>query len=233
MKQGKKVCKTLKQVRLDIARANGIEYAPRECHHEGDCKGTCPACESEMRYLERELARRRRLGKTAVVAGVSLGLTSLAATSCDFVSQSVQTILHHNQPLEGEVVDQDVESDSIRAEQYTMQSDKRVIDSEFVEGPKAVFPGGEGALFRFIKEHFNCPEGTDESTFTIIEVEIDTDGRVKENPYVAVYNDSTFIAEALRVTKLLPKFEPARDEDGTAFESTYYLLFDAKKFGSD
>ena len=48
MKHGKHICNALKQVRLDIARANGIEYQPRECHHEGDCAGTCPACESEM-----------------------------------------------------------------------------------------------------------------------------------------------------------------------------------------
>ncbi len=83
MERGKKICNTLKAIRLDIARANGIKYAPRECHHEGDCAGTCPVCESEMRYLEREIARRRTLGKAAIVAGLSLGLMSLSATSCD------------------------------------------------------------------------------------------------------------------------------------------------------
>ena len=65
MKHGKFICDTLKKVRLDIARANGIKYDPTECHHEGDCAGTCPACESEMRYLEREIARRRSHGKVA------------------------------------------------------------------------------------------------------------------------------------------------------------------------
>lgn len=83
MERGKKICNTLKAIRLDIARANGIKYAPCECHHEGDCSGTCPACESEMRYLEREIARRRSNGKAALIAGVSLGLMSLSATSCD------------------------------------------------------------------------------------------------------------------------------------------------------
>lgn len=83
MERGKKICNTLKAIRLDIARANGIKYAPRECHHEGDCSGTCPACEAEMRYLEREIARRSTLGKAAIVVGLSLGLMSLSATSCD------------------------------------------------------------------------------------------------------------------------------------------------------
>ena len=83
MKHGKHICEQLKAIRLDIARANGIKYEPRECHHEGDCSGTCPACESEIRYLEREIARRRSLGKAAIIAGVSLGLMSISATSCD------------------------------------------------------------------------------------------------------------------------------------------------------
>ena len=87
MKHGKHICEQLKAIRLDIARANGIKYVPRECHHEGDCSGTCPACESEMRYLEREIARRRSLGKAALVAGVSLGLMTLSVTSCDQIKR--------------------------------------------------------------------------------------------------------------------------------------------------
>ena len=87
MKHGKHICEQLKAIRLDIARANGIKYEPRECHHEGDCSGTCPACESEIRYLEREIARRRSLGKAALVAGVSLGLMTLSVTSCDQIKR--------------------------------------------------------------------------------------------------------------------------------------------------
>ena len=104
MKRGKHICNTLKQIRLDIARANGIKYAPRECHHEGECAGTCPACESEMRFLEREIARSRSHGKAALIAGVSLGLMSFTATSCDYVNKSVKEIAHQNDDvLQGEV----------------------------------------------------------------------------------------------------------------------------------
>lgn len=236
MKNGKFICDTLKKVRLDIARANGIKYAPRECHHEGDCAGTCPACESEVRYIEREIARKRSLGRAALVAGVSLGLTSLTATSCDFVKQSVDSIIHHGgiigEPLMGEVEAPSFELDSIRAELYTMQSDERVIDSAYMDGPKAVFPGGKGALFKFIKKNFVCPQVEDEYTCTIIELTIDSEGNVLD-AMASFTMDSAFNAEALRVTKLLPKFEPALDKDGSAVYSAYYLLFDAKRLKAE
>ena len=50
-----------------------------------------------MRYLEREIARRRSLGKAALIAGVSLGLMSFTATSCN------QLIKGDNDELQGEV----------------------------------------------------------------------------------------------------------------------------------
>lgn len=234
MKHGKHICNTLKAIRLDIARANGIKYEPCECQHQGECAGTCPACESEMRYLEREIARKRSLGKAALVAGVSMGLTSLAVTSCDFVSQTVNTIVNQgNDPdenLMGEVTTTDYEVDSIVAEQYTMQSEKGVLIGDYLQSEhKAVFPGGEGALFDFIKKNFVCPNEVPDDIFTIVEVGINSYGRIEEEPYVSVYTDSAFVAEALRVTNLLPQFEPARQDDGTAIKSRYFILFDAKR----
>lgn len=34
MERGKRTCSVLKDIRQQIADANGIKYAPRECHHE-------------------------------------------------------------------------------------------------------------------------------------------------------------------------------------------------------
>lgn len=76
--KGKQICKALKEIRLNIAQANDIEYTPAECNHKGDCSGTCPQCEKELRYIERQLLRRQTLGKAAVVAGLALGATSIA-----------------------------------------------------------------------------------------------------------------------------------------------------------
>ncbi len=80
MVKGKSTCKTLKAIRRQIAEANDIKYEPRECHYEGPCLGTCPACEAEVRYLERQLGLRRQLGRAVSVIGVSVGLLS-ACTS--------------------------------------------------------------------------------------------------------------------------------------------------------
>ncbi len=79
MKSGRKVCNELKAIRQSIADANGIEYTPNECTHEGECAGTCPACEQEVKYLENQLGMRRMLGKAVVVAGLSLSVASCAS----------------------------------------------------------------------------------------------------------------------------------------------------------
>lgn len=80
MKRGRSICNTLKAIRIKIARDNGIAYAPRECHHDGDCKGTCLACEAEVRYIESELGLLRMAGRAVTIAGLSVGVSAL--TSC-------------------------------------------------------------------------------------------------------------------------------------------------------
>jgi len=74
MQKGKDICKTLKGIRQQIADANNIRYHPCECHHKGDCSGTCPACEEEIRYLERELKARKGNGFSMKVAGIAAGI---------------------------------------------------------------------------------------------------------------------------------------------------------------
>ena len=74
MTKGKSTCKLLKDIRQQIADANGISYRPKECHYKGDCAGTCPACEEEIRYLERELKARKGNGFGMKVAGIAAGI---------------------------------------------------------------------------------------------------------------------------------------------------------------
>lgn len=74
--RGKNVCNELKKMRRRIAEENEIPFEIKECTYHGPCRGTCPRCEAEVRYLERELENRIRLGRVATVAGVSLGLAS-------------------------------------------------------------------------------------------------------------------------------------------------------------
>lgn len=86
--KGKDRCKILKEIRRKIAEQNDIEFIVSECKHKGDCKGTCPKCESELRYLERELARRQRLGKTIAVSGIALTL-AMAAPACAYPGDEI------------------------------------------------------------------------------------------------------------------------------------------------
>ena len=74
MAKGKSTCKLLKDIRQQIADANGISYQPKECHHKGDCAGPCPACEEEIRFLERELRARKGNGFSMQVAGIAAGI---------------------------------------------------------------------------------------------------------------------------------------------------------------
>lgn len=89
---GKNKCKILKDIRRQIAQDNDIEYVTSECKYQGDCSGTCPKCESELRYLEQELEKRQKAGKTIALAGIAAalvvgssgcGLDNLFQTSVD------------------------------------------------------------------------------------------------------------------------------------------------------
>ena len=79
---GKEKCRILKQIRAEIAKQNDIAWVVEECSHKGDCRGTCPKCEAEVRQLERALERRAALGKTVAVVGISAGL-SLSVIGCE------------------------------------------------------------------------------------------------------------------------------------------------------
>lgn len=72
--KGKGKCKILKDIRRKIAEENGIDYVTTECKYQGDCTGTCPKCEAEVRYLEGELEKRRNAGKSVLVAGIAASM---------------------------------------------------------------------------------------------------------------------------------------------------------------
>ena len=74
MQKGKDICKALKEVRQQIADANNIRYQPCECHHKGDCSGTCPACEQEIRYIESQLKERSHKGINTKVIGIAASI---------------------------------------------------------------------------------------------------------------------------------------------------------------
>lgn len=76
MNHGKDICNELKAVRQSIANENGIPFETEECTYQGECRGTCPRCEAELRQLESALAVRLSMGKVATVAGLMLSLAA-------------------------------------------------------------------------------------------------------------------------------------------------------------
>ena len=154
MAKGKQTCKILKEIRKQIAAENDIKLVIEECTYQGDCLGTCPKCESEVRYLEHELEKRQRMGKAAVFAGISLG-TLFAATGCN---QSVQPVSNNNscssqteirdKKLAGDVVaEEPVPTDTIIEEplmgivaMFRMIYDFKAEDYQNLMKEKFVFP---------------------------------------------------------------------------------------------
>lgn len=55
MNRGKEKCELLKSIRLLVADKYGLDYKPSECTHQGDCSGTCPKCDAELKDLQRQL----------------------------------------------------------------------------------------------------------------------------------------------------------------------------------
>ena len=84
---GKKKCKILREIRQRIAEENDMPLVTEECRYKGDCKGTCPKCESELRYLEQQLEKRRALGKKVTVSAMALGLAATLG-GCHLVQPS-------------------------------------------------------------------------------------------------------------------------------------------------
>ena len=220
MRRGRRICDTLKEIRQRIADANDIDYAPSECHHEGECAGTCPKCESEVQYLERELSRRQRMGRAVMVAGLGMGLAALSScgkttapqTTCPPQGKGTTNV---NRDLDGYVpmlrgdvvVDPDTTFTS-KPVPAQSNNDTRIYGA--VE-PMPTYPGGNSALMQFISERIMYPEeaakeGMEGTVY--VKFIIKPDGSLVDHQ-VARSVDSRLDEEALRVVRLLDKFEPA------------------------
>ena len=204
MKRGKIICKTLKEVRKRVAKANDIAYSPTECHHEGDCAGTCPKCEAEVRYLEQQLQLRSQLGKAVAVVGVSLGLASL--TACE------------SQPAE-------LNTDSNISSAINQSAGSKISQwmGDVVEYPPT-FPGGSQALLDFLRENTKYPEQAKKDSIkgrVVLSFVVETDGGITDLKVVRGVHP-LLDEEALRVAKLMPKWEPGY-QNGTPVRVKYNI----------
>jgi len=202
MKRGKQTCKILKEIRKQIAEENDIELVVSECTYQGDCKGTCPKCETEVRYLERELEKRQRMGKAAVVAGLSVGLLGASQVAL------AQT------------------PDSLRMD--TIEEEEVVeFGGEFfgcIQETMPSFRGGEQKLFEFLGNNLAYPQEAKEAGIegkVFVEFYIEKDGAVS-NAKVLRGIGYGCDEEALRVIGLMPKWSPGMQR-GKAVRVRYTL----------
>ena len=232
IKRGKKICNTLKEVRLQVAKANGIEYAPTECHHKGDCAGTCPKCEAEVRWLEQQLRLRRQLGMAVAVVGVSMGLAALTACNSktpptesgrDTVSIESQTagvvdkipdtLSAGNRVAEPNGTDQNEERGTPSAVSQAVEPVYIPVYIDDVTGevlPSPSFPGGQSALINFMNENKKYPEQARKDSIegnVVVSFNVESDGTIT-NAQVVKSLHPLLDAEALRVVNLMPKWEP-------------------------
>ena len=50
-RNGRVICRKLRQLRMEFAKANKIPFESKECGYEGACAGTCEKCDNELRGL--------------------------------------------------------------------------------------------------------------------------------------------------------------------------------------
>ena len=148
MNHGKKICEHLKVVRKQIADANDIPYEMTECTHQGPCAGTCPKCESELRYIENQLTLRRAAGKAVSLVGLSLGIsTAFAAQDVNNDTLTVKT-----DSMETKIADLTMGD---------MEEDPETILFGCLVESYPEFPGGENAWWMFFKNPWHFPTRTD------------------------------------------------------------------------
>ncbi len=211
MYKGKHTCETLKAIRKQIADANDIPYEPRQCTHQGDCLGTCPVCEFEVRYIEDQLNIRKMAGKAVKIIGLA-SMVSLAACT------SSHRVDNHPSYEEGDIYIDDSELGVPPPPPFTeTPSVSQVIYSEGEdsddEGTYAEFPGGDGAMFDFLEKNIKYSKSTRD--LAIVEFFVERDGSTS-NIKIRASVDSTVDKEIIRVIKMMPKWTPATYNGGDA-----------------
>ncbi len=235
--RGKNICNELKKVRRRISEENEIPLEIKECTYQGPCRGTCPRCEAEVRYLERELEKRIRLGRVATVAGVALGLASCGGGKQDAPVESDDVILT-GEPIEetdtakhiadtAKPVWRDPDLDSLLdinvGDIEVMSLDDTLPDSyaDIEEGEVSIqpfaevdpeFPGGLEALYKFITDNLKYPQLALENAIqgkVYVTFFVEKDGSVSNVRILRDIGGGCGL-EAKRVVEMMPKWKPGK-----------------------
>ena len=218
MNYGRHICNTLKAIRRQIAETNEIKYEPRECHHEGDCAGTCPACEAEVRYLEGEISKRRRLGRAVALTGISAGLAALQGCSLFKAVQpplaGIPVMPPEQQAQQLAAVDT-ITTDSIRP----LKGEEKVLDGVVEES--AHFRGGDKALQEYLKANLRMPDEECVQGRVVVTFTVEKNGSISNAKVIKSLSEACD-KEALRLVNSMPKWHPSK-QLGEAVTTKYTL----------
>ncbi|MDE6264509.1 MAG: carboxypeptidase-like regulatory domain-containing protein, partial [Paramuribaculum sp.] len=89
-----------------------------ECRYKGDCLGTCPKCEAELRYLEQQLRARSLTGKAIALAGISVASLAMLMP----ISTEAQTPQERQDFMKGSIP---VMTDTITVKGIVLSGDTR------------------------------------------------------------------------------------------------------------
>ena len=223
MTRGRKVCNTLKEIRRQIAQKNEIEYSAAECRFEGECRGTCPKCEAELKYIENELHKRRLAGKAATVAGISLGIAG-AFSACNAPQpQQADTPTIINSVLDYDLggIDEEIMMGVVAYSEHTT-SDGEEIFYFCDEMPK--FLGGQKELEKFLADNIVYPKEAIEKRIegtVLVRFVVRKDGKISDITLLRSPH-KLLSEEAIRVVKKMSKWKPGTQEGMPV--NVYFIL---------
>ena len=248
MAKGKQTCKILKEIRKQIAAENDIKLVIEECTYQGDCLGTCPKCEAEVRYLERELEKRQCMGKVAIFAGMTIG-TAITVAGCGPLVSPPNGMMEHPRDtivaadtirndsaekpvlLEGEVmapVPDSLEEEEWDTEGFVEPNFDEAVEDEDRPGVYMIveqmpeFPGGDKSLFQFIADNTKYPADAKEKGIkgrVFVNFIVEPDGSVSDIRVLRGIGGGCD-EEAVRIVESMPKFKPGM-QNGEAVRVSY------------
>lgn len=229
---GKSICKYLKSVRRAVAEANGIDLEIPECTFDGECSGTCPRCEAEVRMLEQALSARQRMAQKVAVLGVAAGLSFMgmptasaqnitptppqASERCEM--DSVWQSIKGSVPLYSDTYDSEkfitvgaIHICYIRPIEKNNKIPllKSTHDVEDIVS-EASFPGGQVLLDDYIGRNLHYPEAAAKKGISgkvVVEFRVKADGHI-DNVKTVKSVHPLLDAEAERLVASMPPWNP-------------------------
>lgn len=231
MNPGKNRCEYLKEVRRRIATENNIPLEQRECTFKGECSGTCPFCEAELRYLEKELYKRKALGKAVTVAGIAL--SSVVMNACQSSTSLIGDAAFGTPKTS---TTEQIADPSIQRAEYetyfsTVRGNRSDGQQTIVDGLKirtsdpyvqpAKFPAEQGQPVLWLRQRlrsystYMSDELFNDALVTFV---VNTDGTVSDVdfanlPVTGSSQDFDFQNEMRKQVLSMPRWEPATKEN--------------------